>query len=46
MNEVLLAASRLQVAQADMQAFAVADALFESTRRERLAAMRARSAQP
>ncbi len=39
MNEVLLAASRLQVAQTDLQAFAIADALFESTRRERLAAL-------
>ncbi len=44
MNEVLLAASRLQVAQTDLQAFAIADALFESTRRERLAALGQRAA--
>ncbi len=44
MNEVLLAASRLQVAQTDLQAFAIADALFESTRRERLAVIGQRAA--
>ena len=35
MNEVLLAATRLQISQTDLQAFAIADNLFEATRRER-----------